>query len=84
MKSTELAHKATKSEKLVRWCRHTVLFSSVNVRVYGLRNFHIGADREVRRLVALGSFLRKIPNQEAKERDLVKTGNARIAWYELI
>jgi len=57
------------------------VFSSKDAVVVGLEIFYIRARRTVQEWVQEGR-LRRIPDFEARDRGLVKDGNAKLAWYE--
>ena len=71
----------TKKEQLLSWMSGKKVFSSVDVRVWGVENYHARADRDARDLAEKG-IIKRLTNQEAKERGLVKKNRAVIGWYE--
>jgi hypothetical protein len=75
--------KSNKSQKLLRWCKQKEVFSSVDIRMWGLENHYISADRVVRKFAEDG-LVNRLSNSKIKELNLVKLGNAKIAWYEPI
>lgn len=56
-------------------------FSSHTVQEIGSEIYLDSAKRRVRELAERGEY-RRIPHDEAVERNLVKKGNARLRWYE--
>lgn len=69
------------TEQLHLWCMMKGCFSSVEIRVWGLQNNFISADRVVRKFVEQGRHIRRLPKYECKARGLWKNGRAQIAWY---
>lgn len=74
--------KITKEKELLLWCKKTKLFSSVDVKRWGLNHAYTRSDRTVRDFVRRG-IVKRISDHESVLRGLVKNGQARIAWYEV-
>lgn len=72
-----------KADILYDRLKHLGIFSSVTVREIGLQIFYTRADRTVREWAEKGLF-RRIPDNEAVLKGLVKKGQAHLAWYELV
>ena len=72
----------TKQDKLWRWCQERRVFSSSDVHVYGIQNYHTGATRVVREFV-LCEMLRRIPPEEAVLRGLRRNKGPKITFYEV-
>lgn len=70
-------------EMLIEWGNNTKLFSTVDLTRYGLDNHYLRALRTMRELAKEGKF-RRIPDDEAVLRSLIRKGNALIAWYETV
>ncbi len=73
----------TKEQQLKNWMRFKKYFNSVDVTKYGLENAYLRAPRTARDFVHK-NILRRIPDDEAIFKGLVKTGNKHLAWYEYI
>ncbi len=73
----------TKLDMLKAWCQQKHLFSTTDVKLYGIENFYTSSDVRVRQLASEG-FLRAIPDEEAILKGLVKSGNRFIRWYEAV
>lgn len=72
----------TKEEELWNQLKYLGKFNSHKVREIGFYMFYDRADRTVRQWAEEGR-LRRIPNEEAILRGLVKKGNAPLAWWEI-
>lgn len=73
----------SKEFKLLQWCRFKKIFNYVDIRNYSLENFYLRADRTIRDFVNEGK-LKRISDEEAILRGLIKKGNARLAWFETV
>jgi hypothetical protein len=73
--------KVNKENELMEILKDKRVFSSKDAVVAGLEIFYIRARRTVQEWAHNG-IIRRIPDFEAKERGLVKPGNANLAWYE--
>lgn len=71
-----------KIDLLKQWCVLKGTFNTVEIQEYGLRNFYISAQRQVRILAEEG-FLRAISYDEAILKGLIKPNQKCIRWYEL-
>ena len=69
----------TKRDSFICWCKWKGVFSKADAMNYGLNNFYLRADRELRQLVRDG-VARKIDFQECQERNL----SGKMAWYEWV
>ena len=70
-----------KQDKLLKWMIDVGTCSSVDLYQYGLNNGYIRARRTAQNLAAEGK-IRRIPDEEAIMRGLIKHGKAKIAWYD--
>ncbi len=59
------------------------IFNSHEVRRTGFDIYYDSADRIVRKWAEEGK-LRRIPIEECFSRGLIKEGNARIGWWEIV
>ena len=72
----------TKEQQLYEILVGLKQFSSVDVRRIGLQLYYTRADRTVREWAEEGK-IKRITTEQAKWRNLIKDGNANIAWYEI-
>lgn len=73
-----------KIDLLKSWATQKRLFSTTDVKRFGLENFYTSAEVRVRIDFILDGFVRAIPDDEARKRNLVKEGNRNIRWYQVI
>lgn len=74
----------SKIDKFKAWAGQKRIYSTADVKRYGNEQYFTSADVRARIDLIRDGFHRRIPNDEAKRRGLVKPGNAAIAWYEVI
>ena len=72
-----------KGYEFLTWCERTRLFSSVDCKRWGLDHFYARADRTARDFCTKG-ILRRLPDNEKRQRGLVKKGCVNLAWYVYI
>lgn len=73
-----------KIDFLKNWVLQKRVFSTTDVKIWGINNFFTSADVRVRIDLIQESFIRAIPDAEARQRNLVREGNRNIRWYEVI
>jgi len=76
--------KIKKIDLLKEWCSGVGVFSTTDVKRWGLDHFYSSADVRVRIDLKNEGFVRQIPDDEARERHLIKEGNKNIRWYEIV
>ena len=74
------AKQRTKLDDLKAWMREKALFSTNEVKQWGVDNFFTSSDVRCRELARTG-FLTRISDSEARRTGLVKKGNAIVRWY---
>lgn len=76
--------KITKADELIAWVKSKGIVSSVDVRVWGLENYYIRADRTMRDLAEAGQIVRRLADYEIDSMGLRKPGSKRIAFWATI
>jgi hypothetical protein len=71
----------SKTENLLSWCKEMKTFSSVDIHYYKNRNYHLGADRVIRRFAEQG-LINRLTNEEIILKGLQVKGRAKIGWWE--
>lgn len=74
----------TKAEKLIEWVRSKGIVSSVDVRIWGIQNYYIRADRTMRDLAELGQKVKRLTDSEIDSLGLRKVEGKRIAWWSAV
>ncbi len=74
----------TKLDCLKDWCWSKKIFSTNDVKRWGMENYYSSSDVRCRELArGVNPFLRSIPDDEAILRGLTKKGNAKVRFYEI-
>jgi len=75
----------TKKDELLFWCKSmTNPFSSVHVINWGVNNYYSRARRTIQEFALDPAIpIKRIPDGEAILRGLVKSGRAKLAFYEV-
>lgn len=72
----------TKLDRFKEWALIRKVYSTTDIKKYGLDNFYTSID--VRARIDLKDFHRRIPDEEAILRGLIKPHCKIIAWYEVL
>lgn len=76
--------KITKSNLLLDYVRRQGIVNSVMVRRWGLENGYIRSDRTMRDFAEEGKFVRRMEDEEIKNKGLRQEGATKIAFWEAI
>lgn len=74
--------KRTKLDDFKDWCAFRDVFSTTDIKQYGLDHYYHSSDVRARQLVREG-FLEAIPDQEARDTGLVREGCKNIRFYRV-
>lgn len=73
----------SKEDELLQYCKELGTFSYVDIMKWKPNGYYLRADRTIRDFVTEGK-LRRISDEEALLKGLVKDGNAKIAHFEFV